>query len=403
MAIPITRAEYERKFGVKAPNTSTSTPQVKQQEAKMPILTNEQGGVGTAAKDVAVGGVKSFVEGARGTAQLLQGAGKGILGAFGADTSQMGFRSLDNATPEGAQITEQLKAKSRGEQVGKVLGTAGEIAGGFVAAKGPQAIAKVKTAIQAKNEAKSLEGVLDAVTPRTKDLTPTEYEDLLRQNKISPKTASQPAKYILSDQEKANAIKYKHLLTKDPVKTSINIMDDIAKKDTEVGNFLRQNNGVFNSGELKNHILDKLSDISDITIPQQRIDKLKQTMTDGFINALQKNDMESLWKSRKAFDRSIEKVFSGSPTLQNQMKREFRNAIQDFIMERTPEGVYKGMMGDMRELFNLFETVSTKATKERAGNAIQAWMKNNPTKAKLIGWGLGGGLIGVTGNALIGN
>lgn len=393
MPIKITREEYERKFGV-APG---STPPPAPEKKSLPTLTSPTGGLGTALKDVAVGAGKSLIGGARGTTQLIEGLGKTFMRSLGGDTSGYGVRSLDESTPEGAGVSETLKAKSQGEMVGKTLGTVGEIASGFVAAKGPQAVSRGVQTYKAGKEAKATEKALESVTPRVTDFSPNDYEDMLRLGRISPKTAKEPAKYVLTGAEREVALRNRHLIDKDPVKTSINLMKDISRKDAEVGDFLRKNNAIFSNGELRNHILQSLDEVDDISIPEERIAKLKTTLTDGFIRALGKNDMESLWTARKAFDRSIERVFSGSPTLQNRVKREMRNSVQEFIMQRTPDDVYGGKMREMRELFDLFDTVSTKATKERGRSKIQEWVKKNPGKAKAIGWGTGG----IVGNEIL--
>ncbi len=236
---------------------------------------------------------------------------------------------------------------------------------------------------------------LESITPTTKELTPTEYKDLLSFGKISPKTATKPSEYILSDAEKATATKYKTLLQdKDPVKNSINVMDEIASKDEQVGTFLKANNGIYNKGELKNYVLGKLSDISDVTIDPARVETLKNTVVNNFIKTLKKGDMENLWKARKEFDSSIEKAFSGSPTLQNTVKKEFRNAVQDFIADNTPDNIYKGYMKDMRELFNIQDVLATKASKVKNFNKIQEWIKDNPAKAKVLGLVAGSGIVG---------
>jgi hypothetical protein len=251
-------------------------------------------------------------------------------------------------------------------------------------------VAKVDEGIARRQTVNTVDNAIDAITPNTKDLTPTEYEALLSQKRITPKTTKTPSTYILSESEKATATKYKDILqSKDPVKNSINVMEEIASQDEAVGKFLRENNGIYTDGELKNFILDKLKDVSDVTIDQARIETLKGTMIDNFLVTLKKNDMETLWIARKQFDQAIDKAFSGSPTLQNTIKKEFRNSIQDFIAERTPEGIYKAYMKDMRNLFNLHETIATKASKEKGINAIQAWIKDNPAKAQVLGWGAG--------------
>lgn len=242
---------------------------------------------------------------------------------------------------------------------------------------------------------------LQAITPETKDLTPTEYEDLLNRGKITPKTTTQPSKYILSNREKMVAEKYKNILTNDPVKNTQNLINEIVKKDKDVGNFLKKNNGIYNTGELRNNLTQKLEGIDDLTVDEARLNKLKQSTIDNFLKSLKKNDMETLWKARKEFDKSIEKAFSGSPNLQNTIKREFRNAIQDFIAERTPDNVYKTTMQEMSELFNLKDITNQKAIKEKGMNAVQLWIKRHPTRTKIIGGIAGTGVLTGIGASLL--
>lgn len=368
--------------------------------AVQPMVTGDTG-----LKGIATGTAKGLLESAIGTSRLLQTAGQGIIAAvdptrdFAQVQKDTGFKSLQGESAK--QIDEILKGKTPSEKAGRVLAFGAEILNPLgkteeaaaLVNKGKKVVTGIKEASAAKKAMKATDTAIEAITPKTKDLTPTEYEKLLSQKRITPKTAKQPSQYVLSDAEKQTAIKYKDILqSKDPVKNSINVMEKIASQDEEVGKFLRSNNSIFNSGELKNHILEKLSDISDVTVDPARIENLKTTMINNFVGTLKKNDMESLWNARKEFDQAIEKAFSGSPSLQNTIKKEFRNAVQDFIADRTPEGVYKGYMKDMRNLFNLQETIATKASKEKGINAIQLWIKNNPNKAKALGWGAG--LIG---------
>ncbi len=163
-------------------------------------------------------------------------------------------------------------------------------------------------------------------------------------------------------------------------------MDEIAAKDAQVGKFLSENNGIFNKGELKNYLSEKLQVVDDITVPEERLLKAKDTLINNFIVKLSKNDKVSLWQARKAFDQTIDSAFKGSPTLAKQMKIEFRNAVQDFIAETTPDGVYKGLMTDMRQLYRINDVVTARASKTRSLNRIQKWYKENPVKAKLLGF-----------------
>ncbi len=291
---------------------------------------------------------------------LTLGAGKA-----GVQASKPLIKSGIEAVKSGAKVVKEGAESLLGKVKGKVLSTADDIA-------------------------------MDAITPDTKDISKKQFEKLLRQNRINPKTTTKPSEYILSEREKAIANKYKNILQEnDPVKNSINVMEEIANKDTQVGEFLRQNNSIFNSGELKNYITDRLKDISDVAIPEERVTKLKETITKNFLDTLEKNDMETLWKARKEFDQSIEKAFSGSPTLQKEVKKEFRNAVQEFIADKTPDEVYKTLMKDMTDLFNVQDVISLKAAKEKGRNAILVWLKNNPSKAKAVGWiaGILGGSV----------
>lgn len=320
----------------------------------------------------------SFVKGAIQGAKTGAITGAGFGGATGISQGLQEDKDLKEIAKQG------VRSAIGGGITGGILG--GIVGGTSGAIKG----AKLK-----KQEA-----YLDAITPDTRDLTPTEYEQLLNQGKITPKTGTKRPQYILTDTEKQVAKKYKDLFTNDPVKNTQNLIDEIVKKDKEVGVFLKKNNGIFNTGELKNSLAQKLESIDDLTIDEKRLSKLKKATIDNFIKGLDKNDMETLWKTRKAFDKQIEKSFSGSPTLSNTIKKEFRNAIQDFIAERTPDNTYKTFMKDMTELFNLKDVTNQKAIKEKGMNAVQVWMKRNPTKTKVIGGAIGTGIVG-TGLASI--
>jgi hypothetical protein len=373
--IEMTRAEYEQKYGISASQVGQPT-QLSDTQGGLPLLTKETGGFGTALKDVGVGFGKELIGTSRGVAQTLQGVGKFALGAFGADTSQMGFKSLEDE-----QITEQLKAKSRGEQVGKGLGLATELGVGFT--KANPVVAK---AIEARKGVQAVK----AATPEVKALSPTKYKEALGRGQIKPGGLLKPEKYILPEAEKATAIKYQNLLkSKDPIKNSQSILKEISKQDEAVGKFLEQNKGIFNKGELRNHLLERLKDVDDVGIAPERIAKLKETLTDGFIRNLKKNDMAELWKARKMFDTSIKKVFSGSPTLQNTVKREFRNAIQDFISTKTPDKFYSGAMKEMSSLFRIHDNVALQAAREKGMSGIRVLMRRHPLATKIIGGTIG--------------
>lgn len=267
------------------------------------------------------------------------------------------------------------------------IGQSAAIGGGVGALTGGAIGGLTGGVVGAINKAKDPNTVLDYITPKTTELTPTQYKDELTRGRIIPKTKTSPAQYTIPQGEKEIALKYADIITKDPVKTTTNIMDKISSLDTEVGTFLRKNNGIFSKGELRNALNSSLQGIDDITIPTDRLEKAKTDLVNRFVSALETNDMESLWIARKKFDTAIKSSFSGSPTLQKQVNRALRDSVQEFISERTSDGVYSGYMKDMSKLFDLSETVGIKAAKERGFSGIEQWVKNNPTKWDIIKWG----------------
>ena len=377
--IEMTRAEFEKKYGQKplndsvAPINSGPTPRpVSGDRTATPLLTNEGGGFGTALKDVSVGVGKELIESSRGVAQTLQSIGKGALGLFGANTEKMGIKELEDK-----QIDEQLKAKSRGEQVGKVLGFATELGAGFT---------KAKPAITQILKARGQQKAIRAATPEVKAFSSRQYQEALRRGQIKPSSLLKPEKYILPEAEKATAIKYRQLLTsKNPVKNSQRVLNEISNQDKAVGRFLEKNNSIYNNAELKNHILQRLQDVDDVNVTPERLLKLKETMVDGFIRKLSKNDSVTLWKTRKSFDQSIKKVFSGSPTLQNTIKREFRNAIQDFIATKTPNKTYSNAMKEMSSLYRIYDNTVLQAAREKGMTGIRILMRRHPVATKITG------------------
>lgn len=348
----------------------------------------------------------------KGIRVLGQGAGfvgdiasEAISSIPGADTVIEKTGEAIAETPiaqKGAELYGDFKENNPefAEDVEDVVGITSVVPGAKLLGKGiqkgldkaPTALAKIEEGLEnrklGKAEAEE-EELLNYVTPKPQELTPTEYEKALSRGRITPKTTTDSAKYNLSETEKAVAKKYKEIIDPDPVKTSINIYDKVSKLDDEVGNFLAQNNGIFNKGELKNKLMADLEEVDDITISPERVGTAKQNIVDNFVTKLEKNDMHSLWEARKEFDRTIENAFRGSPTMQKEMKVKFRNAIQDFISEGTPDGEYKAFMKDMSNLLRLQETVATKASKQRGLDAIQLWLKEHPKTVKTIGIGTG--------------
>lgn len=324
--------------------------------------------VGAGAATKAVGAVKS-------APTVMQAV------SAGAKTGALlgGASGVASGLQEDKSAVDILKQGAIGAGAGGVIGGA---IGGLT-----NAIPKVASNISKARTEKQQNEILKNITPNADELSIKEYKKLLAQGKITPKTATSPAQYVLSEQERELALKNAKLITKDPVKTVNNIGDEIARQDADVGQYLRNNNGIFNKGELKNYLRNSIDEISDVSVDDKILSKNKDKFVKNFIESLEKNDLETLWQTRKGFDQQIEKAF-GSSSLSNKMKVELRNAVQDFISERTDDVTYKSAMKEMSGLFKLRDTVATRATKERARSAIQQWLRENPVKAKVLG-GLG--------------
>lgn len=235
----------------------------------------------------------------------------------------------------------------------------------------------------------------EAITPTARELTPTEYKELLSRGRVSPKTATEPAKYILSDSEKALGQKYQNLLQHgDPVKNGDAILKEIVSKDSAVEQYLKtKTTEIWSKPRFKKYLSEKLGTIRDITIPDERLNTAKNDLINTFVDKLPKNaTLEDLWRARKQFDAAVDqrlKAFDGAPSLKKDLARQLRNGIQDFIAESTGEKVYSGYMKDMSELYDLGDVVWTKGMKEKGLNSIKAWMVANPAKAKTARWVLG--------------
>jgi len=289
------------------------------------------------------------------------------------------------AMQENASATDIAKSAIGGA----VLATAGGVAISGVS----KGLGKVTGKITKKGKAQTAANkALDNILAKPQELTPTEYEDMLKAGRVTAKSKTGAAKIIPTQQERDYAVKYSNILnSKDPVKNTNSILNEISNRDKSVGEFLKVNNAIFNKAQLKAYLRQSMKDVSDISIPQARIDKAKDTLIDNFINNnpnLTKKNVESLWIARKKFDKDIENAFSGSPTLQKDIKKSLRNGVQEFIANKTPEGVYKQQMKDMSEMFRMLDMVDNKAIREKGQSALDLWKKNNKGKVNALKWAL---------------
>jgi hypothetical protein len=319
--------------------------------------------------------------------KAVSGIGRGAVAGLKAGAATGGIygglggvsRAMKADQPTSEIIRRGLTGGAGGAVIGGAIGTiVGGISGGITAAK--------------------QKALAEATTPRAKDLPKSQYKAALRRGQISPATSTEPQRYIPSEFERQAIEKHSDLITKNPVKTSQNLMNEIARQDDLVGKHLTQRNAIFNTGELKNHLIQRLNEIDDVTLPPENLERAKTKVVEGFIKGLEKNDMESLWKARKLYDQQnqISKAVQGKISLSNEIKITFRDAIQDFISDHTDDVTYKALMKEMHGLYKINDIVATKAFQQRGATSLITWMKMNPAKAKLLLWILpaaGGGAL----------
>jgi len=270
-----------------------------EQKKQMPILTKESGGFGTALKDVAVGGVKGAAEGLQGLGKLALEAGS--LGKI--DTTKLGVSD------------ETLKAKSRGEQVGKVIEGVGEFAGGFVAAKGPQAVVKAKQAYTASKEAKATERVTEMIMPKptVKQAKLAQSEGRLVKGKEPTLLRSGTADTVLPTQKTLSA--RDTIIKKIPNASVMNEAQLFDAVDSEITKSAQALKPQMKATPIKPETVQKINDdwtalkksqIDSADTTQER--ELVQSWQNRFEERLMKSGDQSyddLWETRKAYDESI--------------------------------------------------------------------------------------------------
>lgn len=380
---------------------------------KMPLLTKETGGFGTALKDVGVGAVKSFVRGGRDLASLAQKAGKGILGAFGADTSQMGIKSIDDTTPEGMQVAEQLKSKSRAEQVGGALETIAELGTSFVKSGIPQAVKTYKAGKQIATQAKQDIKLAKTISPEftTKEARLAQTQGRFFEGKPATLIKSSTPDQIATTDKVFNAVQTikkeipnAHKLTPSDLYTTLK--SNIADKSNKLKPILKKipikdesvqkiNTRWETLKKAQLEAVDATDETNVLKLQKQFEEKLMKTGSKTY---------DDLWEARKAYDESIpsqvKRANSMSP-MQLQLRKDIwlqnRAILNDVIgdagnsMGESTKIVFN-KMSDLYEAMNNL-LAKTKAKKTIEPSKVKQLIKKHPTASTLIGGAVGGGAI----------
>ena len=184
------------------------------------------------------------------------------------------------------------------------------------------------------------------------------------------RSSTRPETLELTDRQYATAARYQHLVSSNSTKTINNINQQISDWDSEVGKFLGKHNVFYDRNNLKAHLQNAMADVTDVTVPEARLNKEKARLVTQFVDSLGKNDLSTLWKSRKSYDQLIAKAFEGSPSASKEAKRALRDGVQEFIGQYTPHGRYKNYMSEMSDLYNLRDLVKLKDISTRGTTGI---------------------------------
>lgn len=262
-------------------------------------------------------------------------------------------------------------ASGLGEEQFNPMETGLRALGGAAVGGALGAIPGISRAVTGQSK-KQMENLLKKVTPDFADLTPTQRKQYVRSGRVTPRTLTKAQQVQLTDNEVATAVRNSDIITDDPIQTSLNISDRIQMYDGDVEQFLLQNNGIFNRNELKSALTKSMDDIVDLSGvgTDEAMNRAKEKLVKQFIDELDSKDMHSLWRARKAFDQRIDSAFTGAPSLQKEVKKALRNAVQDFIAQKTPNNTYKTYMKDMSNLFNLQDLVDISVGKQYAGSRV---------------------------------
>lgn len=372
----------------------------KQEDKSMPLLTKPSGGFGTAIKDIGVGALKEVVGSARSTAGMIQGLGKGVLGLAGADTSNMGIKSLDNKTPEGAGVEETLRAKSRGEQVGKVLGFAGEVGAGFVKS-GVQQTMQARKATKLAQSSKSY--ATDLVAPKA---TPEVSERAIMQGRVTEPKLLRKAKIIPSKAEQEMADVVQEFVS--PNKTVLQNTDAIDKGIRQINqgvkDYVIQNKVPFNTKQLKSQLNAGKDELKLIFASDTTAEKTYNAVVDEFMKHVSSGDTAGLLEARKTVDKipAIKKLLS-SQGLGENVKKEVvltvREMANRYIADLLPAGNnFRASLLKESKMIRAIENIAEKNRDMIGKNNLQILAQRYP----ILKWVIGGVATGIAGSAGIG-
>lgn len=377
-----------------------------QQATKQPMSLKEK------AQNVSTGIAKYGIESSVGTARLLQSAGKKVLGAFGADTSKMGFKSLEGEDAQ--QIDSQLESKNNYEKAGKVIGFGAELLNPIgktteiksAVTKGKDVIKNVVNEIGEKKSKKALEEIAELTA---EPLNKQGRTDLLALTGKQTKTGKMlgaekkgflgTVKPIATEFDLKRAETVKDLVSKDPLESIGNL--NKAASDISEGVIrpnLQANPRAFNLQTINSRLASK--EMPTVFRADSALEKTYDLVRQKMVEEIKKypKTMEGLWDARINFDQSVKREF-GNLAFEDPKRSAVRLAIQDmrrevnnFIADEIGDDVFKESMQDLHYLYDSAENIAENNNKIFGTNKFQRWAKDHPNLVGAFKWGsLGAG------------
>ena len=189
-----------------------------------------------------------------------------------------------------------------------------------------------------------------------------------------------------------------HLVKNDPATSAANLTGHIADVgENRIRPFLQANNQGFNRSQLKSFV-EKAIGEKPITFTSNEGEKTYEKVVETLMNEIEKNpkNVSGLWDSRIAFDNAAKAqyphAFEGAASGTKQAIRNVRNAVNDYIIEKTggaTDNVFKDSMAELSKAYNVRDDLLEKAGKGVGKTAWEKWLKAHPSEAKAAKYGLG--------------
>ena len=316
-----------------------------------------------------------------GKEKLPEFAGKVIEGGVVIGGSLEGAKGLPSVKKGVADLLTEGK-KAGAEVIGAVK-------------EGGEALLKKSGIKTAKEKIESQ--AAKSITPDVAGITSKEYVKLAEQGRITPKKGIfDPQTYILSEDEIALTKKYATMLQEnEPIKNLNSIKSNLTANYNKTKPLVKEANAVVDRNKLTDNMIKELTAVAkkDMNISEDAI----VDMVESFQKFLKEGDLVELFENRNAF--TTGKTFEGLTTTQKTLDKAARRGIKQTLEDALPSD-YKPLMDEMSDMYEIADLLDYTVKAEKGKSALKLWLKNNPAKSKIVGYGASGLGVGFGGAAI---